>query len=39
VVGRCGQVEGVFLRSAALAPCLEEQTALMRRVLHEAGVQ
>ena len=33
------QVEDVFLRGAALAPYLEEQTGLMRRVLREAGVQ
>ena len=33
------QVEDVFLRGADLAPYLEEQTALMRRVLREAGVQ
>jgi putative tricarboxylic transport membrane protein len=33
------QVEDVFLRGAELAPYLEEQTALMRRVLREAGVQ
>ena len=33
------QVEGVFLRGAALAPYIEEQTGLMRRVLREAGVQ
>jgi tripartite-type tricarboxylate transporter receptor subunit TctC len=33
------QVEDVFLRGAALAPYIEEQTALMRRVLREAGVQ
>jgi hypothetical protein len=29
----------VFLRGAELAPYLEEQTGLMRRVLREAGVQ
>jgi putative tricarboxylic transport membrane protein len=33
------QVEDVFLRGAELAPYLEEQTGLMRRVLREAGVQ
>jgi len=33
------EVEDVFLRGAALAPYIEEQTALMRRVLREAGVQ
>jgi putative tricarboxylic transport membrane protein len=33
------QVEDVFLRGAGLAPYLEEQTGLMRRVLREAGVQ
>jgi putative tricarboxylic transport membrane protein len=33
------QVEDVFLRGAELAPYLEEQTVLMRRVLREAGVQ
>jgi putative tricarboxylic transport membrane protein len=33
------QVEDVFLRGAGLAPYLEEQTSLMRRVLREAGVQ
>jgi len=33
------QVEDVFLRGAALAPYIEEQTTLMRRVLREAGVQ
>ena len=33
------QVEDVYLRGAALAPYIEEQTALMRRVLREAGVQ
>src|SRR5262245_2573875 len=33
------QVEDVFLRGAELAPYLEEQTAMMRRVLSEAGVQ
>ena len=33
------QVEDVFLRAAELAPYLEEQTGLMRRVLREAGVQ
>jgi len=27
------------MRGAALAPCVEEQTALKRRVLREAGVQ
>jgi putative tricarboxylic transport membrane protein len=33
------QVEDVFLRGPQLAPYLEEQTGLMRRVLREAGVQ
>jgi putative tricarboxylic transport membrane protein len=33
------EVEDVFLRGAGLAPYLEEQTSLMRRVLREAGVQ
>jgi putative tricarboxylic transport membrane protein len=33
------QVEDAYLRGAALAPYIEEQTALMRRVLREAGVQ
>jgi putative tricarboxylic transport membrane protein len=33
------EVEDVFLRGGALAPYLEEQTGLMRRVLREAGVQ
>jgi putative tricarboxylic transport membrane protein len=33
------QVEDVFLRGTGLAPYLEEQTGLMRRVLREAGVQ
>jgi putative tricarboxylic transport membrane protein len=32
------QVEDVFLRGAELAPYLDEQTGLMRRVLREAGV-
>ena len=32
------QVEDVFLRGAELAPYLDDQTALMRRVLREAGV-
>jgi putative tricarboxylic transport membrane protein len=32
------QVEDVFLRGGELAPYLEEQTGLMRRVLREAGV-
>jgi putative tricarboxylic transport membrane protein len=33
------QVQDVFLRGPELAPYLEEQTGLMRRVLREAGVQ
>lgn len=33
------QVEDVFLRSAGLAPFLDEQTALMRKVLQQAGVK
>jgi putative tricarboxylic transport membrane protein len=33
------QVEDVFLRGAGLAPYLEDQVELMRRVLREAGVQ
>ena len=33
------QVEDVFLRGAELAPFLDEQTGLMRRVLRDAGVQ
>ena len=32
------QVEDVFLGGPALAPYLDEQTGLMRRVLKEAGV-
>ena len=33
------QVQDVFLRGPELAPYLEEQTGLMRKVLREAGVQ
>jgi tripartite-type tricarboxylate transporter receptor subunit TctC len=33
------QVEDVFLRGPELAPFLDEQTELMRRVLREARVQ
>jgi len=33
------QVENVFIKSAELAPFLDEQSQLMRSVLKQAGVE